>query len=567
MKAAGARPGLPLYWPCASRGPPSGISQPTAACETISCNYRSDAARWTVVSLVGKRFAPATPASGGDCALRQRGPGSVTGSGGPRPWPGTPRRHRPSDWTLPGLARKAHFRRLKAFRRGKTPALLATCNGATLVRLPCGSRNTLPRRHLRTEFCTPAPGCPFDLWRLRRLRHPALHPNRILLSGLPTRLAQARTAPLLRPRGDAGIPLFVGLRVAGTSGRRRSGACASRAGRGCTGLCTTRKSANAQAVFCRRNNRSVTPGECLGDEDRRSAVRSPSLPNRTGRSPASGFPVGSRRWAGSGKCSEMFGGNTPAARSLRTRSPGYGRPTASRRASAKRLSAAPTRTALRHYVGPCEMASVRLPALPSYPPSLHDHYSLLRYYGGSDPGRPFGHHPPWFPDSRHPNFPSFCLQPSAALDQTRSTASTLAALFCSGFALHSQARQNRRPNRVHSVCPGGQAPLRTEGSLPVALHPGVWPRCSYFQLLALQCRPGQGLSPCCSSALSGARARPSSGAAMLESDGKAMKSGASGYPVLAAPEDGRTPPISRPPSLTHYRRNRGRTATRPRVSS
>ena len=32
-----------------------------------------------------------------------------------------------------------------------------------------------------------------------------------------------------------------------------------------------------------------------------------------------------------------------------------------------------------------------------------------------------------------------------------------------------------------------------------------------------------------------------------------MKSGASGYSVLAAPEDGRTPPTSPPPSLTHYK--------------
>jgi hypothetical protein len=207
----------------------------------------------------------------------------------------------------------------------------------------------------------------------------------------------------------------------------------------------------------------------------------------------------------------MFGGNPPAALSLRTRSPYYGRPTASRRASAKRFSAAPTRTALRHCVGPREMASVPLPALPSYVPWRHDHYSLLRYYGRSDPGRPFRHHPPWFPDSRHQNFPSFCLPPSAVLGQTRSTASTLAALFCSGFALDSQARQNRRPNRVHFLRPFGRAPLRTDGSLPVALHPGVSPRCSYFQLLALQCRPGQGLSPCCSSALSGARVPASAG--------------------------------------------------------
>ena len=205
----------------------------------------------------------------------------------------------------------------------------------------------------------------------------------------------------------------------------------------------------------------------------------------------------------------MFGRNSPAAQSLQTRSPSYGRPTASRQSSAKRFSATPTRTALRHYVGPREMASVRLLALPSYVPSLHDHYSLQRYYGRSDPGRSFRHHRPWFPDSRHQNFPPFCLQPSTVLDQTRSTPSTLAALFCSGFAVRSQARQNRRPNRVHSVRPYGRTPLRTGGSLPVALHPGISPRCSYFQLLALQCRPGQGLPPCCSSALSGARARPS----------------------------------------------------------
>src|SRR5439155_3220327 len=160
----------------------------------------------------------------------------------------------------------------------------------------------------------------------------------------------------------------------------------------------------ARAWECRR-------GYLFSDEDRRSARRSPSLPNRTGGSPASGFPVGSRRWAGSGECSETFGGNTPAAQSLRTRSPSYERPTASRRPSAKRFSAAPTRKASRHYVGPHEMAAARLSALPSYVPSLHDHYSLLRYYGRSDPGRPFGHHLPWFPDSPHQNFPPFCLQP------------------------------------------------------------------------------------------------------------------------------------------------------------
>ena len=244
------------------------------------------------------------------------------------------------------------------------------------------------------------------------------------------------------------------------------------------------------------------------DEDRRSGCRSPSLPNRTGGFPASGFPVGSHRWAGSGRCSEKLGGSTPAARFLGTRSPSCGRPTARRGILARRGMPAPTRSALRHYVGPCGMALVPLRALPSCVPWLHDHYSFLGYYGRSDPGRPLGHHLPWFPGSRHRSFPPFCLQPSAVLDQTRSTPSTLAALFCSGFAVDSQARQNRRPNRVHSVRPYGRTALRTGGSRSVALHPGVSPRCSYFQLLALQCRPGRGLAPCCSDALSGARVPP-----------------------------------------------------------
>jgi hypothetical protein len=46
--------------------------------------------------------------------------------------------------------------------------------------------------------------------------------------------------------------------------------------------------------------------------------------------------------------------------------------------------------------------------------------------------------------------------------------------------------------------------LRTSHSLPVALHPGISPRRSYFQLLAFQCWLGRGLSPRCPNALSGA---------------------------------------------------------------
>ena len=48
--------------------------------------------------------------------------------------------------------------------------------------------------------------------------------------------------------------------------------------------------------------------------------------------------------------------------------------------------------------------------------------------------------------------------------------------------------------------------------------------------------------------------RPSSGAAMSESDGDVMKSGTSARSVVAAPEDGRTPP--RPPAVTDPLPNR-----------
>ena len=64
-------------------------------------------------------------------------------------------------------------------------------------------------------------------------------------------------------------------------------------------------------------------------------MRSPALPNRTGGSPASGFPVGSSRWAGSGCGSGMFVRNLPAAQSFETRSPSHGRPTASKQTRTK----------------------------------------------------------------------------------------------------------------------------------------------------------------------------------------------------------------------------------------
>jgi hypothetical protein len=160
---------------------------------------------------------------------------------------------------------------------------------------------------------------------------------------------------------------------------------------------------------------------------------------------------------------------------------------------------------LRHYPDPRELRFHRLPTPCPCPPSLHGHYPLPSYYEDSDPDRPFRRQP-WFPDSRHMNFQTFRLQPSAALVQTRSTPSALAALFCSGFAI-SLAGSPEPPTESSSPVSVCRDVLRTARSLPVALHPGLSPRRSYFPLLALQCRPGRGLSPRCPCALSGARAR------------------------------------------------------------
>ena len=188
-----------------------------------------------------------------------------------------------------------------------------------------------------------------------------------------------------------------------------------------------------------------------------------------------------------------------------------GRSTGLRPSEPKRLSIAPTRTALRHYVGPCELGPFRRRPPRSYIPSLHGRYSLLRYYGRSDPDRPFRRRLPWFPDSRLSDFRPCCLQPPVLLPQPRSTPSALGALFCSGFAL-GLARSPAAPAESSSLYGSTTAKaLRPGRSLPVALHPGLSPRCSYVRILALQCRPGQGLPPCCQRSLSGARVPASAG--------------------------------------------------------
>ena len=140
----------------------------------------------------------------------------------------------------------------------------------------------------------------------------------------------------------------------------------------------------------------------------------------------------------------------------------------------------------------------------SLPPLLHGHYPFLRSYEGSDPDRSFDHRP-WFPDSRHSNFQPFHLQSSADLCWTRPLPLRQQHYFVRTSPLLRRLVRYRRPNRVHILLHSRRRALRTGCSLSVASHPRLSPRRSYFQLLALQCQPGQGLSPCCSSALSGAR--------------------------------------------------------------
>jgi hypothetical protein len=173
------------------------------------------------------------------------------------------------------------------------------------------------------------------------------------------------------------------------------------------------------------------------------------------------------------------------------------------------IGLASVRSALRHYTDPCGLDGLYGPTPRPYPPLLHGRYSLLRYYEGSDPGWPFCRQP-WFPDSRHSNFRAFHLQSSAGLLQPRSTPSALEALFRYGLR-RGYAGSPVLPTETSSQCSRDwESSLRTARSFPVAFHPGLSPRRSYFQLLALQCRPGQGLPPCCSSALSGAQSRGSS---------------------------------------------------------
>ena len=165
-------------------------------------------------------------------------------------------------------------------------------------------------------------------------------------------------------------------------------------------------------------------------------------------------------------------------RKLSLRSPmAHRRPTGLRQYESKRFAIAPTRTALRHYVGPFELSPIRRRPPFSYVPWLHGRYPLPSYYGRSDPDRPFRRRPSWFPDSRLSDCRPCCLQLPLVLPQPRSTPSALGTLFCSGFAL--ALASSPTPTAESSSLSGSSTAkaLRPGRSLPVALHPGVSPRC------------------------------------------------------------------------------------------
>ena len=162
----------------------------------------------------------------------------------------------------------------------------------------------------------------------------------------------------------------------------------------------------------------------------RSGEWDSSPPSQTGQ--ADFPPPAFRSVAPDGLAQALVAGRREAThqpRQLALRSPLPGRPTGHRQPAPQRVFLAPLRTALRHYSGPGEGDSLRRSPPRSYVPSLHGRYPLLRYYGRSDPGRPFRRRQPWFPDSRRSDLQPCCLQPSAVLCRTRSTPSAPAALF------------------------------------------------------------------------------------------------------------------------------------------
>jgi hypothetical protein len=231
----------------------------------------------------------------------------------------------------------------------------------------------------------------------------------------------------------------------------------------------------------------------------------PLPPNRTGGLPASGSPVDGV----SERESALFA-RSPRRLSFRPYHPSH-------RRSADSSAAQPLRALAAVRFRSSGRAAFHLPAHPS----LHGHYSLLRYYGGSDfvSGGSSAFHRHELPASQA-DLPDYFAESSSrsvsnhlwsvrrwrGISPIRS--SDARGVCPPRQASHGARRlaQLHRPNRVHFVHLCRQTALRTGCSRSVALHP-VFPRRSYGSIPYDSSPHRSGLSPLRPSTFSGARAR------------------------------------------------------------
>src|SRR5437867_2388634 len=250
------------------------------------------------------------------------------------------------------------------------------------------------------------------------------------------------------------------------------------------------------------------------DRGRDGALAPPLPPNRTGGFPASGSPVDGV----SARESALFA-RFPRPPSVRQSHPSH-------MILAESSAAQPLRALAAVHLLSFGPASFHLPALPS----LHDRYSFHRYYGCSDfvLGGSSASERHELRDSQA-DLPDYCAWSSchSLSNHLRSVRSwrgisPFRSPDARGFYPPRQASHRarrlahlHRPNRVHCVRLYRRTALRTGRSRSVALHP-VFPRRSYGSIPHDSSPHKSGLSPLRPSTLSGARARPSSGAETSE---------------------------------------------------
>ena len=248
----------------------------------------------------------------------------------------------------------------------------------------------------------------------------------------------------------------------------------------------------------------------------------PLPPNRTGGFPASGSPVDGV----SARESTLFA-RSPGSLSVQQYHPSH-------MCLAEASAAQPSRALAAVcglLFGP---VSFHLPALPS----LHDHYSFLRYYGCSDfvlgGSLASERHELRFSQA---DLPDCCVWSSNhsvsnhlwSVRRLRGI-SPIRSADARGFCPPRQASHSarrlahlHRPNRVHFVRLYRRTALRTGRSRSVALHP-VFPRRSYGSIPHDSSPHRSGLAPLRPNTISGARARPSrshqSASRRLETDGQ-----------------------------------------------